>query len=261
MNSGREAGLEIDLQKLLLTYLRKWWAIVLCAVVAFLGALLITTQFITPMYRASITVYVNSVSSDQEINSISSGSLSTAQKLVDTYVNMIESDTVLEKVADTSGKNISANQIRKIMSAEQVDSTEIFKVYITHADPEFAADVANSIAEVAPDAIEEFVVGSSAKIIDYAKVPVNPSSPNTSRNCILGALVGCVFAVLIITIQFLLDVRIKTEEDLAMLFDIPVLGQIPSFEEVSAQKKRGYGYASKYGYTTKSVTQKGGDSK
>lgn len=259
MNENR--GLEIDLQKLLLAYLQKWWLIVAGVVVAALAAWIISANFITPMYQAEITVYVNSVGSGQEINSISSGTLATAQKLVDTYVNMIESDTVLDKVAEASEEDITASQIRKMMSAEQVDSTEIFRVIITHADPEFAANVANAIAKVAPGEIEGFVEGSSAKIIDYAKVPAIPSSPNVSRNCVLGALVGAVLVVLYLTIRFLLDVRIKDEEDLNALFDIPVLGQIPSFDEVATKKRSGYGYAKQYGYTTKPVTQKGDGAK
>ena len=260
MNETRN-GMEIDLQKLLLAYLQRWWMIVATVLVGAVVAWIVSANMITPMYRASITVYVNSVKSDQEINSISSSSLSTAQKLVETYVNMIESNTVLEKVAASTNKNISAAHIRSIMSAEQVDSTEIFKVYITHQDPQFAADIANAIAKVAPGEIEEFVEGSSAKIIDSAKVPVTPSSPNVSRNTVLGALVGAVIAVLYITIRFLLDVRIKDEEDLNSLFDLPVLGQIPSFDDVSS-KRRGYGYANKYGYTTsRPTTQKGGNAK
>lgn len=254
MNETRN-GMEIDLQKLLLAYLQKWWLIVAATLVAAFGAWLISAHFVTPMYQSSITVYVNSVKGDQEINSISSSTLATAQKLVDTYVTMIKSDTVLEKVAEEAEETVTAAQIRQIMSAEQVDSTEIFKVIITHEDPVFAADVANAIANVAPAEIEEFVEGSSAKIIDYAKVAEKPSSPSIGRNTVLGALIGAVVAVIYLTIRFLMDVRIKDEADLNMLFDLPVLGRIPSFEEVNSKKR---GYSNKYGYTTRPVTQKGG---
>lgn len=257
MNDNRN-GLEIDLQKLLMAYLHKWWLIVIGVVVAAFVTGIVSAYFITPMYQAKITVYVNSVRSDQQINSISSGTLATAQKLVDTYVNMIESDTVLEKVAEESGEEITASQIRKIMSAEQVDSTEIFRVVITHEDPVFAAEIANAIAEVAPAEIEKFVEGSSAKIIDYAKVPLTPASPNVSRNVVLGALVGAVLAVLYITLRFLLDVRIKDEEDLNALFDLPVLGQIPSFGEAGSKSRNSDG---QYGYTIRQVTQKGDGAK
>ncbi len=240
MANERREEMEIDLSKLLRTYLGKWWLIVLATVLAGVLALVITQTLITPMYRASVTLYVNNIKSGEQVEYITSSNLATAQKLVNTYVNIIKSDTVLEKVAETARLDISAAQLRKVMSAAQVDETEIFNVIITHPDPEMAAQIANAVAEVAPDEIAHFVEGSSAKIIDYAKVPKNPSSPSTARNTVLGALLGALLAVAYVTLLFVLDVRIKDEEDLAALFELPVLAQIPSFD--TNEKMGGYGY-------------------
>ena len=257
INENRDA-LEIDLQKLLLAYLNKWWLIVVCTVAAALAALYITINFITPMYKADVRIYVNNSRSDQYVEYITNANLATAQRLVNTYINIIESDTVLEKVSEASGLNVTANQIRRMMSASQVDDTELFDVVITHENPKVAAHLANSIAEVAPEMISGFVEGSSTKIIDYAKVPVAPSSPNKSRNCVLGGLLGCVAALLYLTLRFLMDVRIKDEEDLSMLFDAPVLAQIPAF--VPSGSKRSSGYA-KNPYEQAENAKKGGENK
>lgn len=239
LNETRD-GLEIDLQKLLMAYLSKWWLIGGAALAAILVSFYITANLITPMYQAKVTVYVNNSASGQQIEYISNSNLATSQRLVNTYINIIESDTVLEKVAEASDMEITAEQIRKIMSAEQVDDTELFEVVITHADPKLAAHLANAVAEVAPGEIETFVEGSSTKIIDYAKVPDAPHSPSRSRNCILGGMIGVVLALAYLTVAFLLDVRIKDEEDLSALFDVPVLAQIPAF--VDGEKRRsGYG--------------------
>ena len=252
----RKTDVEIDLQKLLAAFLRKAWFIAIFVVAATLIGWYWTANLVTPMYKASITVYVNSIKTDQQISSISSSSLATAQRLVLTYVNMIKSDTVLDKVAEAADMDITAEDLRKNLSAAQVDETELFKVSITHADPEKAAHIANAVAAVAPGEIERFVEGSSAKIIDYAKVPEAPYSPNVSRNVFLSAFLGGVAAVALLTLQFLMDVRIKEEEDLQMLFNIPVLGQIPEFEEANSKKSSGY---RQYGYSRS--TSKGGASK
>jgi len=241
MNERRD-GLEIDLQKLLLAYLRKWWLIVGVALVAGVVTLVVTMNFITPMYKADVTVYVNNVRGDQQVEYISSSNLATAQRLVNTYINIIESDTVLEKVAEASGLDITADDIRKIMSAEQLDETEVFVVTIKHPDPVQAAQIANALAEVAPAEIANIVEGSSTKIIDYAKVPAEPSSPSEFKNTVLGVLVGGVVAALYVTLRFLLDVRIKDEEDLNVLFELPVLAQIPAFLPEGSKRRSGYGY-------------------
>ena len=77
-------------------------------------------------------------------------------------------------------------------------------------------------------------------IIDYAKVPEKRSSPSYSRNAVLGALLGGILAAAYVTLRCLMDVRIKEEEDLAALFDYPVLGQVPHFDQPSSSKKHAY---------------------
>ena len=237
-------GVEIDLQKLLLAYLRRWWLIALCGLVAALGTLYVTASHITPMYRAGVMVYVNNARSDQVIEYMSSSNLSASKQLVNTYTTIIGSDTVLRKVVLDGKLPYSVDQVRNMMTTEQVDDTELFQVFITHEDPEVAAQVANAIAEVAPDEIEEFVEGSSTKIVDYAKVPTARYSPSYRKNTVLGGVIGVVVAVLYITLVYLLDVRIKDSEDMEMLFDIPILGQIPVFG-TGEVKKKGYGYAAR----------------
>jgi len=232
--------MEIDLQKLLLAYLRKWYVILICGVLAAGLTLLYTVYYVTPTYRTSVMIYVNNTRSDQQVETVSGSNLSAAARLVSTYVNIIKSDSVLTKVAEASEFKYSPETMRKLMTTEQVDDTEIFKVYITHPDPKRAAELANAIADVAPGEIEEIVEGSSTKIIDYAKVPTSHYSPNYERNTVLGGIVGVVVALVYITLRYLLDVRLKTSEDLELLFEAPVLGQIPTFG--IQENKRSYGY-------------------
>lgn len=245
IDESRET-IEIDLVKLLMAFLSKWWLIVICVLAGTLLAGYCSAKYITPMYRANATIYVNNVRNGEQINYITSSNLDTAQRLVNTYIKIIQSDSVLEKVAKATGLNISAAEIRAIMSASQDGDTELLKLAVTHADPVIATRVANTIAEVAPSEIESFVEGSSTKVIDYAKVPQAPSSPNIRKNSMMGGMFGCLLALLYLTVRFLMDVRIKDAEDLDMLFAIPVLGQIPAFESVKAKHRNGYGY----GYET-----------
>ncbi|OUN19918.1 hypothetical protein B5G34_16695 [Flavonifractor sp. An82] len=237
MVERKKENMEIDLMRLLFLYLRKWWLILLCAIIGGGIMYFYTANFVTPMYQAGVTIYVNNIESGQQIDYISGSNLTASQQLVSTYVNIIRSDTVLEKVADSMEMDISAEYIRSIMSASQVGETELFDVYISHPDPEMAALIANAVAEVAPGEIESFVEGSSTKIVDYAKVPESPYSPSYRKNIMLGAAVGVVLIVAILTVRDLLDVRIKREEDLLEISDLPVLGRIPVFTSGKGQKR------------------------
>ena len=227
----------IDLRKLLMVYLRNWWIILLSGLVMASVVLLVTKVAITPLYRATVSVYVNNSKNTQDVNSISTSTLSASQQLVNTYVNIIQSERVLSKVVeDLEVDDITTDDLRDMMSASQVSSTEIFNINITYDSPEMAAEIANTIARVSPDEIAAVVEGSSAQIIDYAIVPTTHYSPSYQRNTLLGGVIGIMLAVAFVTLGFLLDVRIKDEEDLTQLFTIPVLGQIPSFSQAGSRR-------------------------
>lgn len=253
MNEQNEM-IEIDLQKLFMRYLEKWWLIVFCGLFFAASAIFYTYQFITPQYKSSITVYVNNVRAGNQVESISSSSISTSKQLVQTYIKIISSDRVLEKAIEASGYELEPSGLRSMMSATQEDETELFKVHVSSHDPEKAAKLANAIAEVIPTEITEIVEGSSTKIIDYAKVAKTRYTPSYTKNTMLGGMLGGFFALAFITIQFLLDVRVKEAEDLMSQYDYPILGQIPNFEQINTKRsgKNGYGY----GYETAKVTEK-----
>lgn len=239
VNNRQEVETEIDLQEMLFSYLHHWWVIVVCVIAMAGMALAYTKLFVTPLYQSSVTIYVNnSISANAEY--IASADLSVSQKLVNTYVNIIKSDTVLQKVIDVKQLPYSVGRIRGMISAAQVDTTEIFKVYVNNADPYVAAEIANAIADVAPDEIRNFVEGSSTKIIDFAKVPSSPFTPDYSRNTMIGALTGFIVAVAYLTVRYLMDVHINDAEDLERMFDYPVLGQIPDIMQVRSRTRGAY---------------------
>lgn len=228
---------EFDLRELVKTVAKRIWIVVLCAVIVGMSVLVYTINFVTPQYQANVTIYVNNNSTGGETY-ISSSDLAVALRLVTTYVNIIQSNSVLEKVIDEAGLLLSADQVRSMISAEVVGETEMFKVTVTTPNPQMSADLANAIAKVAPDEISTIIEGSSAKIIDYARVPEGRSSPNYVTNTVIGALVGAFLAIAVIIMQNLLDVRVKNEEDLQKIYDIPVLGVIPDLADDTKDKRK-----------------------
>lgn len=232
---------EINLAEIMSALLRKLWLVVLCAVIG--GALSYgyTAKFITPMYKSRITIYVNNTIqyADRMDVAISASDLATSQRLVATYINILKSDFVLDEVAENVGAP-SAATIRGMMTSAALEETEVFEVVITSSSPQRSKQIAEEIARVAPGKIQQIVEGSSTKIIDQPKLATGPSSPNRTTNTIYGLIIGAVAAVIVIVLQTLLDVRVKSEEDLAMISNAPVLGLIP---DLAIESKDRYGYS------------------
>ncbi len=239
----REGGVEINLQELLRTYVRRWKLLVLCMILVGALALGWTTHFVTPMYKTTLTVYVsNSTVADKE--HLTSSDLSAALHLVKGYLVVYKNPAVLEKVAEELDGKYTVSQLGGALYAERKDETEFFELTVTWPDPEEAAEIANAWAEVAPDEMSkrDALKGSSATVFEEggAKVPTAPFSPSYTRNTAVGAIVGLLLAAVYVTVMHLKDTRIKNEEDLAELSDLPILGRIPHFNHEDSLHKYDY---------------------
>lgn len=236
----RIGGIDIDLQGLLRAYLHKWWIILICLVLGASIAFGITYQFVTPMYRARISIYVNNNKSSEDKEYLSSADLSASQRLVNTYVSIAKSERVLEKISENLNGEYSVNWLNSAISASQLNDTEIFCIYVRHEDPKEAARIANIAADVAPDEIAQIIEGTSAQVVDTANAPTSRYSPSYRRMALLGGALGVFLAVVFLTIHYLSDTRIKDENDLTTLYPLPVLGRIPNFDIASSENSYGY---------------------
>lgn len=218
--------MEIDLRDLLLMLWNRIWTIALCAIGGGLLAFFITFFFITPLYTASVSMYVSN--NDNRSNStITTSDLSASQSLVSTYIVVLKSDTLLRKVADKLDGDFSVEDLRKMLTAESIDGTEAFKVSITNKDPKMAQKISNYIADVAPDEIVRVVKAGNVEVIDHAKLPDQAVWP-LARNTAIGSLLGIFLSAAAIVIFNLMDITIRTAEDLTKYYELPVLGEIPT---------------------------------
>jgi len=234
-----DASIELNLKELISVIVRKLWLIVLSAILVGVIAYVYTAKFVTPMYQASVTLYVNNTIYGEK-DGITSNDLSTSQKLVATYMQVIKSNSFLEKVSEAVDNKVSAKEISENLTTKSLSSTEIFSVTVAHSDPALCAEIANTIAALTPVEVPEIVDGSSARVMDYTEVPKTPYSPSYAKNITLGACIGAMLVIIVLVIQVMMDLHIKGEEDLKKFSDAPVLGHIPHYE--SEIKGNGYEY-------------------
>ncbi len=230
MNEKMDDTFEIDLKQLFEVAIARIRLIILIVFVFTVSAFLISKFVITPLYTATATLYVNSNSTTVSQN-ISISDIDTGRELVTLYSEFIESDTVLEQVANAVSNDtdmmFTADMIKGMISSGGVNETALMAVTVTSPSPELSQIIANAVADIAPDRITEFMEGSSVKVVDYAKLPEAPSSPNVMKNTAMGFLLGLVVSLGIIFVMELMDTRIKNEDDLKKLLDYPILGVIP----------------------------------
>lgn len=251
-----DGEIEIDLKRLINAVLGKAWLIslvsVFCAVVSFAY----TLYFVTPLYQSSAMFYVNNtdISVGGAKLTLNAADISASRGLVDTYIVILNTRETMLDVVDYADVELSYSQIMGMVSAAAVDETEVFRVTVTSSDPEQAEEIANAIAYILPKRISSIVEGSSAKVVDAAVVPSAPSSPNYTKNTILGFLVGCVVMAGLVIARELMNIAIRGAEDIAQSCKYPLLASVPDME---SQMKGGYYYGYGYGKSSKGGRRRG----
>ncbi|GHU50107.1 chain-length determining protein [Clostridia bacterium] len=232
--------IEIDLKKLFMAILYRWWIVLLAAVIGAGATFAVTWNLITPEYSATAKMYVNNTI--EKAATISSGDISASKSLVDTYITIIRSDTVLDEVIAEIGAWYTPKELNGMLTANAINSTEVFALTVKHPNPELAVSIVNTIASVAPRHLAEIVDGSSAKIVELAKTPTAPSSPDIKKNTAIGGFAGLFLAVIVLVLIVLFDVYVHTEVDLNSICELPILGVVSDFQGASSSTKYGYSY-------------------
>ncbi|MGN1097947.1 MAG: YveK family protein, partial [Clostridia bacterium] len=189
---------QIDLKQAALTILHKWPIIVVAAIVCGIAAYVYSNWFMTPIYSTNVKFYVNNQQGVADSIKVQSSDVATSSTLVHGYVAMIKTDRVLEEVAMNTGLGYSAAQIGSMIDAAGIENTPIFVVTVRNSDPVKAQTIANVVADISPSLIQEIVKGSSVEIIDRAKLPTRPVSPNVKRITLIGFFAGFALSIALI---------------------------------------------------------------
>ncbi|MBQ7739992.1 MAG: hypothetical protein IJT65_01980 [Eubacterium sp.] len=233
MDETRE--IDIDLRKILFMMRNKVIYIILATF--FVGAIagLYTHFFIAPTYTATISMVVyNNPDRVSASQGVSQDDISAQTNLVGTYMFMLKSDKVLDKVAQELNLG-SGSQIKGLISTSQEEGTFVFTTTVSHTDPEKAAKIANAIAKIAPDEMAKTTRAGEINVIDTAKTPSSPSAPNIKKNILIGALVGFLVSFAGFFVYEIFDTTITNSNDLEREFEFPVLGTVPTLEVVERE--------------------------
>lgn len=219
----------IDLVELASYILSKWQYVLLCVLV---GALIVnayTFFFVTPTYKSTAKLYIVSASGDTVVDLTD---LNIGTNLTNDYVELIMSYPVLDQVIDKLDLNMDSNALANVLTVTNPSQTRVLTLTATTSDPELSMKIANTLAGVAIEYLPETMSTNKPNVAQVAKLPTAKSSPSYMKNTILGALIGFVLIAGALTLQFLFDDTVKTQEDVENLFNVAVLSIVPENEQM-----------------------------
>lgn len=231
--------MELNLRKVTQTIRDNVWIIVLTTLLAAVLSFFVTKFFITPKYTSTATLYVRNTENRQVDVGINMVDLTTAIKLVDTCIVVMESDTVMDEVAQQVGGEYTGEQIREMFSAASEKETEVLRINVKNEDPGMAQKIASAILYIAPDELIRVVKAGSVEVIDQASYPIMPSSPDMKVNLLLGTLLGFLLSIIVVVLVDVLKVQVRDERDLTDVFNVAIIGTVPDFggKNINAKEK------------------------
>lgn len=213
-------------------------AALVCAAV--LGGFAFLTQKST--YRAKISFYVYSnpdYVSDTGVN-ISSSDISSAKQLLNSYMQIINSDNFLQQVIDTANlsNSYSIAALRSEIHAEAVEGTAVFYVTVYDSDAVNAMNIANAIGKLAPDKVISIVKAGGIEVLDSAALPTVPyQSTSVIKYAALGGGAGFIIAAFVCILRGLCNTVVRRKYEIEDLFTIPILGEVPQIEPKEGETK------------------------
>ena len=212
--------------------------IIAAAVVGLICFWGVTALLIPEQYTASSRLYVQVGQTTTTGQNASINDLNYAQKVVKTYIEMLNSHAFFDKIQEKNRFSYTNAELKKMTTYAIVENTEIFDVKVTSRVPVDSQKIANAIAGLAPEYVNTFNDHDVIKVIDSAGLPTKPSSPDVVLNSIIGFILGLIISIVYVLLREVLDVRIKSTEDLEEKYMIPVLGTIPKFNAGSKGGKK-----------------------
>ncbi|MTP79582.1 chain-length determining protein [Turicibacter sanguinis] len=217
---------EMTLEDIFRALKKRWLLIVSVTLMCLIGGSIFVLFFgPEPVYQSSTTVLVNYRA--EETNKLTQSDLTTSQKLVATYNEIIKSATILEPVIKALDLDMTADELLKNIGVAQVNDTEIIKITVKNENPELSRDIANTIANVFSKEISKIMKVDSTSTLDVAKTPTTPLSQNKLTKIAIAGILGMMISVGLVFVLEYLDRTVKTADETEKLLGIPVLGVIP----------------------------------
>lgn len=221
----------MQLNSVLEVFRRRWLIISITAVIL-TGIVAAATFLTTPQYESHTEVFV-SVNSGNDVTSLSQGGDFSTNR-VKSYIALVTSRPVLTEVIDELNLRESPENLAERIHAETEPETVLLTVSALDADPEAAAEIANSATRHFMTLVERLERPGSSEsplvtlsLVQTASPFDTPVSPDIVRNLIFGLIAGLVVGTIVGFVRNSTDTRVRDPQEASRITGAPLLVRLP----------------------------------
>ncbi len=216
--------------------IRRWmWMIVTITVIATLTSAVLSLYVIKPTYQATTTLLVNQKYSSSAMLSGLYNDVMTNEALVQTYSDIMKSNSILDKVISDLNLPYTAAQLSNMITVDSTNQSEVITLSVTSKNINEATQIANSLAKTFQQKVVQLMQVRNVQVVDPATVPSHPVpvSPKKSLNVSIAFILGLMVSVGLAFLIEYLDDSVRSDEEVALLLGTAVLGVIPTIESTT----------------------------
>lgn len=213
-----------------LRLVRRYWAVLPAGLALGLGVGAWQADSIPTTYTATSTMYVSMATGTSVADSYQGGL--AAQQRVRSYLELVTSDRVVDRVIGQLGLAVDREELRAAITADTPPATALLRVSVTDENPETSRILTDQVVaqfRALVDELETIEVTAApaarVAVVDAAQAPAEANGSGGTRLLAVGALAGLLLGAVAAYLLDRLDTRIRTTTDLAGLGH-PVLGTV-----------------------------------
>ena len=217
-----------DMRELWMIIRKKWLYIVSITAIAVAFAAILSFFVIKPVYESETTIIIgNAPDQTSEKNDSNSNDIYMYQKLMKTYAAIAKSDSVADKTAKSLGGTYTVKNIQDNLKVTPETDTQILDLKYDNNDANEAQRVLKTLSDAFMEESQAKYPTDNIKVLDNAKVPLNPVKPKKKLNIAIAFCVGLLASIGVLFIMEYMDNTIKNEDDVEKYLNLPVIGIIP----------------------------------
>lgn len=233
---ANEDEIEIDLGGLFFALLHRVWIIIIVTIIGGILGFLVTALAITPIYSSSSMIYINTDTSS-DLSGIFNN-LQASAALTKDYETIISSRPVVSQVIEDLKLNMTYAELTSKITATNPTDTHILSITVTDKDPYQAQSIVDDLTDVMIKKTSDIMEATEPSIIQKGEVSQAPDSPSKKKNAAAGAAVGFLLSVIALSVLFIKNDTVKTQEDVEKYLGMSILGEIPLDEDAETERKK-----------------------
>lgn len=216
-----QKGMEINLSYFFRTIMKKWWALVLAAIIFGGAGAVISEKTKDILYSSSLAFVV-----DSKIGDSTSSDINSSIKIANTYARIISGKSMANMVGEITG--FDPEWVMNSMSTSCTSENNIVELKVVTDNANNSYLIAKAVVQCYSTVVDQVAfTNSTITVFEQPEIPTRPISDNTNMLYgLLAAMMGIVVMVIVLFVANAVRDTVLDVETIHERIDLNILGII-----------------------------------